>query len=79
LNIGADVPQMLKNDLSLEISVIAALKEAIECCETEKDYQTREVLEVLLKETEEDHTYWLEKQLGLIDKVGLENYLQSKM
>ncbi len=79
LNIGRDVPQMLKNDLQLELGVIAALKEAIDCCESEKDYQTREILEELLKDTEEDHTYWLEKQLGLIDKVGLENYLQSKM
>ncbi|GJM04965.1 MAG: bacterioferritin [marine bacterium B5-7] len=79
LNIGSDVPQMLKNDLLLELSVITALKEAIGCCESEKDYQTREILEVLLKDTEEDHTDWLEKQLGLIDKIGLENYLQSQM
>lgn len=69
---------MLKNDLALEMSVIAALKEAISCCESEKDYESREILEVLLKDTEEDHTYWLEKQLGLIDKVGLKNYIQSK-
>lgn len=79
LTIGRDVPEMLKNDLQLELSVIAALKEAIDCCESEKDYQTREILEDLLKDTEEDHTYWLEKQLGLIGKIGLENYLQSKM
>tara|TARA_R110002072_G_C7972974_1_gene535003 strand:- start:7351 stop:7818 length:468 start_codon:yes stop_codon:yes gene_type:complete len=79
LNIGCDVPQMLKNDLLLELSVIADLKEAIGCCESEKDYQTREILEVLLKDTEEDHTDWLEKQLGLIDKIGLENYLQSQV
>ncbi len=79
LAVGRDVPEMLKNDLQLELGVITALKEAINCCESEQDFQTREILEELLTDTEEDHTYWLEKQLGLIDKVGLENYLQSKI
>ena len=79
LKIGKDVPEMLRNDLEIELGIVADLKEAIVCCESENDYQTREVLEELLKDTEEDHTYWLETQLGLIDKVGLENYLQSKM
>ncbi|MFN2337391.1 MAG: bacterioferritin [Gammaproteobacteria bacterium] len=79
LNIGKDVPSMLKNDLELEYQVVDALKEVIALCEAEKDYQTREILEVLLDDTEEDHAYWLEKQLGLIDKIGLENYLQSKI
>ena len=44
-----------------------------------QDYQTRDMLQVLLKDTEEDHAYWLRKQLGLIDKIGIENYLQSQM
>ena len=79
LRIGEDVPGMLKNDLKLELEVVAALKDAIKITEKEQDYQTREILETLLKDTEEDHTYWLEKQLGLIKKVGLENYLQSQM
>ena len=79
LNIGKDVPEMLANDLSLERQVIEALKNAIAVCEKEQDYQTREILEGMLADTEEDHTYWLEKQLGLIDKVGLQNYLQSQM
>ena len=79
LNIGKDVPSMLKSDLDIEYDVGNQLKAAIALCETEKDYQTREILEVLLKDTEEDHTYWLEQQLGLIDKVGLQNYLQSQM
>ncbi|NRA20127.1 MAG: bacterioferritin [Oceanospirillaceae bacterium] len=79
INIGADVPSMLKSDLSIEYGVVIALKEAIAICETEKDYQTREILEKLLEDTEEDHAYWLEKQLGLIDKIGLPNYLQSQM
>ena len=48
-------------------------------CEQEKDFETREILEVLLDDTEMDHAYWLEQQLGLIEKVGLQNYLQSQM
>lgn len=79
LKIGKDVPEMLKNDLELERSVIVALREAIAVCEQEKDYQTREILEDMLADTEEDHAHWLEQQLGLIEKVGLQNYLQSQM
>ena len=79
LNIDKDVPKMLTSDLVLERSVITALRKVIALCETEQDFQTREILEVMLADTEEDHTYWLEKQLGLIDKVGLQNYLQSQM
>ncbi len=78
LNVGAEVPAMLKNDLQLEYDVAAALKEAIGVCERESDYQTREILKVLLRDTEEDHAYWLEQQLGLIDKLGMKNYLQSQ-
>ncbi|MCO6411910.1 MAG: bacterioferritin, partial [Thiogranum sp.] len=51
----------------------------IACCEAEHDYRTREILEKLLADTEEDHAYWLEKQLGLIDRLGIENYLQSQL
>lgn len=79
LNIGKTVPEMLKNDLDYEYKVIANLKEAIAVCEQEQDYQTRDILKQILADTEEDHTYWLEKQLGLIDKIGLQNYLQSQM
>ena len=79
LRIGRDVPEMLQNDLALERSVIVALRDAIAICEQERDYQTREILENLLAETEEDHAHWLEQQLGLINRVGLQNYLQSQM
>jgi bacterioferritin len=79
LKIGSNVPDMLQSDLDLEYKVIANLKEAIAICEQEQDYQTRELLRVILGDTEEDHAYWLEKQLGLIDKIGLSNYLQSQM
>lgn len=77
LAIGADVPAMLKNDLDYEYKVIAELKEAIAHCEQVRDYDTRRVLQDLLTDTEIDHAYWLEQQLGLIAKMGLNNYLQS--
>lgn len=79
LIIGNDVPSMLKNDLVLEMEVVAALKQSITLCEAEDDFQSRSILEKLLEDTEEDHVYWLEKQLGLINKIGLQNYIQSQM
>ena len=79
LTVGKTVPEMLENDLALEISVVKALREAIAHCESVQDYQTREILAAMLADTEEDHTYWLEKQLGLIQKLGLQNYLQSQL
>ncbi|OUR79464.1 bacterioferritin [Alphaproteobacteria bacterium 46_93_T64] len=78
LNIGNDIPSMMKSDLAYELMVGKGLKDAIAICETEQDYVSRGILVELLKDTEEDHTYWLEIQLGLIDKMGLENYTQSK-
>jgi bacterioferritin len=78
LRVGGDVAAMLRSDLALEYQVAADLKTAIACCEEERDYQTREILEGLLRDTEEDHAYWLEQQLGLIERVGLQNYLQSQ-
>ncbi len=77
LKIGRTVPQMLRNDLEFEYEVIGALKEAMAACEQERDYQTREILRQLLADSEEDHAYWLEIQLRLIESVGLANYLQS--
>ncbi|GIU24761.1 bacterioferritin [Shewanella colwelliana] len=79
LNIGKNPQEMLQNDLNYEYQVAANLRSAIALCEQKEDFVSRELLQVLLEETESDHMYWLEKQLGLIDKVGLQNYLQSKM
>jgi len=79
LNVGKTVPEMLKNDLDLEYSVVKNLKAAIAICEEEKDYETRAMLVKQLEDTEEDHTHWLEQQLGLIDKIGIQNYLQAMM
>jgi bacterioferritin len=79
INIGSDVPSMLQSDLDVEEQVGEELKKVIALCEKEKDFVTREMLETLLDDTEMDHAYWLEKQLGLIKRVGLQNYLQSQM
>jgi bacterioferritin len=79
LQIGSDVPSMLQNDLNVEYAVAALLKDTIVLCEQEKDYVTRDMLVQLLDDTEIDHAYWLEKQLGLITRLGLSNYLQSQL
>ncbi len=78
LNIGADVPAMLQADLDLELLVRDNLKKGIALCEEEKDYVTRDIILAQLKDTEEDHAHWLEKQLHLIKTIGIENYLQSQ-
>ncbi|MBE9203073.1 bacterioferritin [Synechocystis sp. PCC 7339] len=79
IRVGKTVPEMLQYDLDYEYQVIANLKEAMAVCEQEQDYQSRDLLLKILADTEEDHAYWLEKQLGLIEKIGLQNYLQSQM
>ena len=79
INVGKTVEDMLKNDLALEYAVVKNLKEAIAICETEKDFETRAMLVKQLEDTEEDHTHWLEQQLGLIEKIGIQNYLQAMM
>ncbi len=79
LHVGGSVPEMLKNDLELELGVVTALRKAIAICEQMQDYQTREILRAMLEDTEYDHAYWLEQQLALIDRIGLQNYLQSQL
>lgn len=79
LKVGANIPEMLRNDLELEYQVIGNLKGNIALCEQNRDFPTRDLLLDLLRDTEEDHTLWLETQLGLIEKIGLENYLQSQI
>ena len=55
------------------------LKAAMQLCEQKQDYVSRDMLLGQLQDTEEDHAHWIEQQLGLIDKIGLPNYLQSQM
>ncbi len=79
LMIGKDVTEMLQSDLRVEYEVAAKLKEVIATAETEQDYVTRDMLLVLLDDTEMDHAHWLEQQLGLVNRLGLQNYLQSQI
>ena len=78
LLIGENVAEALKCDLQLEQLARPVLQEAIAHCESCSDYVSRELLEAIL-DGEEDHIDWFEIQLGLIDKVGLQNYLRSQM
>jgi bacterioferritin len=78
LLIGENVPEMLRADLTLEQAARPMYQEAIAYCESVRDYVSRELLEDILQ-NEEEHIDWLETQLGLIDGVGLQNYLQSHM
>jgi bacterioferritin len=76
LNIGQDVASIISNDLGVEERAIPDLQQAIICCEEVKDFGSRELLEDILV-SEEEHVDWLEDQLELIDRVGIENYTQS--
>ncbi|WP_299015015.1 bacterioferritin [uncultured Caulobacter sp.] len=78
LLIGENTQEMLQCDLNLELKATKDLREAIVHCEQVHDYVSRDLLKDIL-ESEEEHIDYLETQLGLIQKVGLENYLQSQM
>jgi bacterioferritin len=79
MTIGEKVPEMLAADLAVEYKVVAGLKSAMAACEKAQDYVSRELLAVQLEDTEMDHAYYLEKQIRLIELVGLENYQQSQI
>lgn len=79
INIGKDVPAMLQSDLNLEYKVVEDLRNVMAFCESVQDYVTRDILLKMLDDTEEDHAHWLEQQLGMINRIGLPNYLQSQM
>ena len=76
---GSNVQEMLKNDLAIEYAVVKRLKEAVLLCEDKQDFVTRDILVQQIEDTEMDHAYFIEKQIRLIDLVGLENYLQSQI
>ena len=78
LNVGEDVPELLRSDLAMELGAQTTIKAGIEQCEQARDYVSRDLLQKILDDTEE-HVDFLETQIELIDKVGLPNYLQSQM
>ncbi|MGR9045256.1 MAG: bacterioferritin [Gammaproteobacteria bacterium] len=78
LMIGENPKEMLECDLKLEQKATPLLREAIAYCESVSDFVSREIFEHIL-ESEEEHIDWLETQLELIDKIGMQNYLQSQM
>jgi bacterioferritin len=78
LYIGENTQEMLASDLRLEHVAHVDLKAAASYCESVADYVSRDLF-VEIMEAEEEHIDWLETQLGLIDKVGLQNYLQTAM
>ena len=77
LRIGENVAEMLQCDLDLEMDALPDLKEAIAYCERQEDFVSRDLFNSILQ-SEEEHVDWLETQLGLIGKIGIENYMQSQ-
>jgi len=75
LYIGEDVKELLECDLRLEKEGHQLYKDAIAHCEKVGDYVSRELF-VSIQKSEEEHIDWIEEQLGLIEKVGLQNYIQ---
>ena len=76
LRIGENVEEILKGDLALEMDALPPLKEGIRLCEEVGDFVTRDLLKGILH-SEEEHVDFLETQLDLIQKMGLQNYVQS--
>ena len=78
LRIGEDTKEMLECDLALEHDAIPDLRDGVANCEEVKDYVSRDLFNSIL-ESEEEHVDWLESQLGLIEKMGIENYIQAQI
>lgn len=78
LMIGEDTLEMLRCDLKLEVTAQKTVKEGIATCEAVGDYVSRDLFQMILEDTEE-HIDWLETQLELVEKIGIQNYLQSQM
>src|SRR6185503_18312535 len=78
IRVGTNVKEQFENDLKLEMGGVTHYNAAIELCRSLGDNGTREILEPILSESEE-HVDWLETQLGLIEAVGIQNYLTENM
>ena len=75
LKVGETVEEILRADLAMEIEAIPLLRDAIEHCESVRDYVSREIFERIL-ESEEEHVDFLETQFDMIERMGLQNYVQ---
>ena len=78
LRIGENPVELLRADLALELDGVPLLREAIAYCETANDYVSRKLFADIL-DSEEEHIDWIETQLDLVERVGEQNYLQSKI
>ena len=78
IRVGGNIKEQFENDLALEMNGVKHYNAAIELCTKLKDNGTRELIEPILVESEE-HVDWLETQLGLIEAVGLQNYLTEQI
>lgn len=76
--IGENTKEMLECDLKLEMEALPVLREAITYAESIKDFVSRDIFNSIL-ESEEEHLDWLETQLGLIEKMGIQNYIQAQV
>jgi len=76
--LGQDVPEILQCDLKLEMEALPVLRTAIEFCEKIGDFVSRQLFREILS-SEEEHVDWIETQLDLIKKTGLENYTRAQM
>ena len=76
--LGQNIEELIASDLEVEYKAVPELREFISLCEKKQDYVTRDILKGIL-DSEEEHIDWLETHLQLIEKVGLQNYLQSQM
>ena len=75
LRVGETVEEVLKSDLALELEAVTQLKGAIAYCEEAKDYVSRDLFTKIL-ESEEEHVDTLERQFEMIERMGLQNYIQ---
>ena len=78
LRIGENVPEILNSDLEMELDAIPDLRAGIAYCEAHKDYVSRDLFDAILV-SEEEHVDWLETQLQLVEKMGLQNFLQVQV
>ena len=78
LMIGENVPEALACDPKAEIGAQTTIKDGIAHCESARDYVSRDLLQSILEDTEE-HIDFLETQIDLLGKVGIQNYRQSQM